>query len=164
MVSDRIEDENSHPQSKPAFRELISIDSDSDGAATPRSKPAVAPGTYANAPKHASAYIPNSHSPHISIESNGYTKANSVNVAAQGPTDRQLEKMPAITTDINEVFENQSVTTTADREDEDREEDDDKTLFDESFPEIGDDALLNSGRCRNSISSPFEDRISTTVY
>lgn len=163
---------------KPPKREVISIDSDSDShapaAASRRpsnSKIAVQPGTYAHAPKYASAYIPSPHfhapqlhTPQISasIESNGngYAKvsdhSNSISssIGQKLPTDRQLEKMPAMTMDVNEVFENQSVTTTADHLDRDngdtdgeREEDDDKTLFDESFPEIGDDALLNSGEC-----------------
>lgn len=152
------------------------MDSDSDSnapAAAPRhpsnSKIAVQPGTYANAPKYASAYnqssyfhAPQMHTPQVavSIENNrnGYARVSdhsnlvSNSVGQKQPTERQLEKMPAITMDVNEVFENQSVTTTADHLDRDaetdgeREEDDDKTLFDESFPEIGDDALLNSGK------------------
>ena len=53
--------------------------------------------------------------------------------------------MPALTQDINEAFENQSVTSTVERDNSDSEEqDDDKTMFEEHFPEIGDDGLLNN--------------------
>lgn len=143
-------------------REVISLDSDSDerpsatmaatkaNAKAPRynSKQAVQPGSYANAPKQASAYHPQ---PHYQPppNQNGYAPAHTANVinerGAKPPRQKQVAQMPTPTQDMNEVFENQSVSSIADRDNSDSEdEDDEKTLFEESFPEIGDDALLNN--------------------
>lgn len=143
-------------------REIISLDSDSDerpsatmaatkvNAQAPRnnSKQAVQPGSYANAPKQASAYHPQSHH-QPPPNQNGYAPAHSLNAmnerGARPPTQKQVAQVPVLTQDIDEAFESQSVSSIADRDTSDSEEqDDDKTMFEEHFPEIGDDGLLNN--------------------